>query len=165
MQITTCLPRKKTQARQPLLHAPPREQTHLSPASSTFTGSPRPGKSAQLSALAARLGQSSGGDNQNDASFSFPPNAVFQEWERLKSECKRLFTRSQYFHKIMLLGREWITQLPGSKMWLSGDCEMEATEQGNQTVEPHPVTSQNSHPPIHFTNIYGGPPMCPRHAF
>lgn len=77
----------------------------FSPASSWFTGSPRPGKSAQLSALAARLGQSSGGDNQNDASFSFPPNAIFQERERLKSEFKLLFTRSQYFHKIILLGK------------------------------------------------------------
>lgn len=108
MQITPCTP-GPAPGRKPrplATSACPtkRGKPHLSSAaSSTLTETPRPGGAAQLSALAARLGQSSGGGNQNDASCSFPPNAMLWEWERLKSEFKLLSTRSQYFHTIILL--------------------------------------------------------------
>lgn len=89
------------------------------------------------------VGQSSGGGNQKDA-FHFHRMHSSKDRRGSKSEFKLLFTRNQYFHEIILLGRGWITEIPGGKTWLSGDCGMDVTGQGSQNGDPHPLTSQNS---------------------
>lgn len=131
MQITMCLLGRNPR---PADHfsMPHQGRTHLAPASSTSTGSPGPGEPAQLPALAVCL-QSSGRGNQTTRPCHFPQMCSSKNGRSSGSEFKLLFTGSQYFHKIILLGQgEVITQIPGGKMWLSGDGGMEMTEQGSQ---------------------------------
>ena len=73
------------------------------PASSTFTGTPP----AQLAALAACPSQASGGGNQNHASFSFSPNAIFQELGEAGSQSLSSFSQGvNDFHELILFRKE-----------------------------------------------------------
>lgn len=62
---------------------------------------------AQLAALAACPSQASGGGNQNHASFSFSPNAIFQELGEAGSQSLSSFSQGvNDFHELILFRKE-----------------------------------------------------------
>ena len=95
---------------------------------------------AQLAALAACPSQASGGGNQNHASFSFSPNAIFQELGEAGSQSLSSFSQGvNDFHELILFRKEEdyifyiyiyvcvyiyiyiYIYITGGKMWLSVD--------------------------------------------
>lgn len=147
MQITTCSPRTPAPGRKPgplATSACPtkRGKPHLSSAaSSTLTETPGPGRAAQLSALAARLASHLAVAIKTMLPVHFHQMQSSENGERLKSEFKLLFTRSQYFHKIILLREGVDYQNPRWPkvalwgLWDGGDKNKEA-KPWNHTHSP-----------------------------
>lgn len=62
-------------------------------------------------------------------------------------------------------GRGQGTDSRGQNVTLRGLWDGHDRARKPKYVEPHPLSSRNSHPLIHFTSIYGEPPTCPRPPF
>lgn len=126
-----------------------KEKTHHSPSFLNVYRNPP----AQLAALAACPSQASGGGNQNHASFSFSPNAIFQELGEAGSQSLSSFSQGvNDFHELILFRKEedyilyiYIYIYPRWQdvaVWgLQNGCYRARKPKYGHT---HPLTSQNS---------------------
>jgi uncharacterized protein YqjF (DUF2071 family) len=116
------------------------------------TGSPRPGNSSQLAALAAAWASHLAVAIKMMLPFYYHRMQSSKNGRASKSELSSFFTGSQYFSQDNPHGGGSRFQSPGGKIWLCGDYGMAVTGQGNQNGEPYWLTSHNSPSTLSFHN-------------